>query len=265
MNLKIVTRTCTITVIAVILCVLNVTAETDFWFVQITDTHWGKDDNIQRTRKIVSEINRLPIKPAFVVHTGDILDKSAISRAAMDTGLAILKALKCPVYYAPGNNDIPKDKFQFASEQFIRTFGCLSSYVNTPQVSVITLFDFFAEDSTGKQVYDPIHILDSLLKLTPTDIPILVFLHFPITDDLFDGVFHSTWPKDKKDKFIAVCESHKVAGIICGHYHRDELNHLGSIPEFIAPPVAAKLGRQATFRIYHYENGKISYFTQYIE
>jgi len=265
MNLKIVICKRIITASAVILCVLNATAETDFWFAQITDTHWGKDDNIQRTQKIVTEINRLAIKLAFVVHTGDILDKKAKSRAPLDTGLAILKTLKYPVYFVPGNNDIPKNNFKIASEQYIQTFGSLSSFIKNPLVSVITIFDFFAEDSSGKPAYDPIQKLDSLLKLAPIDIPIIIFQHFPITDDLYDGVFHSTWPKDKKDTFIALCEYHKVAGIICGHYHRDELNQIGSIPEFVAPPVAAKMGRQATFRIYHYENGRISYFTQYIE
>jgi predicted phosphodiesterase len=241
----------------------SASAGSDFWFAQITDTHWGKDDNLERTKKAVGAINSLPVEVSFVVHTGDITDRSANGAVALENGLAILKELKYPVYFVPGNNDIPKNRFKEASADFAAKFGGVSKLTITPHAAVITLFDFPGEAVDAKTAPDPIGVLDSLLKLTSRDLPVLVFQHFPITDDLFDEIFHGGWSAQRKSKFAALCEEHHVAAVICGHFHRDELNWIGTIPEFIAPPIAAKMGRQASFRLYHFENGRISYFTEY--
>lgn len=43
-----------------------------FHFVQITDTHLGKRDHLERTRRLVERINQLPYELACVVHTGSL-------------------------------------------------------------------------------------------------------------------------------------------------------------------------------------------------
>jgi predicted phosphodiesterase len=241
-------------------------AEPDFWFIQLTDTHWGKDDNLARTKKVVAAMNDIPVKIAFAVHTGDIVDKSVENRqAVMDSGLTLLKTLKFPVYFVAGNNDIPEKHFKSASEEFIKKFGGLNRIFVTTEASVITLFDFTVEKKDGKVKYDPVFELDSLLKFTQGNKPVFVFQHFPVTDDYYDDVFHDNWKSEIKDRFVSLCASHNVAAVICGHYHRDELHWIGTIPEFVAPPIAAKMGRQASFRLYHYENGRLAYYSQYIK
>ncbi|MCK5160005.1 MAG: hypothetical protein KAQ99_00375, partial [Candidatus Aureabacteria bacterium] len=42
-------------------------AETHFYFVQITDTHFGEGDHLERTRKAVERINNLPMEIKCVV------------------------------------------------------------------------------------------------------------------------------------------------------------------------------------------------------
>ena len=77
-----------------------------FYFVQITDTHFGDRDHLERTRQLVDMINRLPYEIACVVHTGDVFADSITDEAIVSQGLAILGRLKAPVHILPGNHDI---------------------------------------------------------------------------------------------------------------------------------------------------------------
>jgi UDP-2,3-diacylglucosamine pyrophosphatase LpxH len=64
---------------------------------------------------------------------------------------------------------------------------------------------------------------------------------------------------------VKLINSYNVKAVIAGHFHRDELHWLENVPLYVSSPVAGYWGRQATFRIYEYSNGKIGYRTQYIE
>jgi 3',5'-cyclic AMP phosphodiesterase CpdA len=239
-------------------------AGSDFWFVQITDTHWGVDDNLIRTRKAVAAIGALPVKIAFVLHTGDAVDRSAPDRlAALDSGCALLGKIACPVHYAAGNNDIRKKNFAEDAAQFRKRFGGGARLIVTPEAVIITWFDFPVGEYARATAAEPLDTLDSLLRAAPKNLPVIVFQHFPVADDFYDGQFHPDWSASRRDRFVALCESHRVAAVICGHFHRDELHRFGTLSEFVAAPVAAKKGRQASLRLYHYENGAISYFTGY--
>ena len=77
-----------------------------FSFVQITDTHIGVSDNLQRTEKVVAAINALPQEVEFVAHTGDLFYNTIKDEALLRSALAVLKTLKAPLYVAPGNHDI---------------------------------------------------------------------------------------------------------------------------------------------------------------
>jgi hypothetical protein len=56
-----------------------------------------------------------------------------------------------------------------------------------------------------------------------------------------------------------------VQAVITGHFHRDELHWLDGIPIFAAPPVAAYWGRQASFRLYEYRDGRLGYRAVYLQ
>src|SRR4051812_38723402 len=52
-------------------------AADDFYFVQLSDTHWGfngppNPDSANTLKKAVASVNALPIKPDFIVFTGDL-------------------------------------------------------------------------------------------------------------------------------------------------------------------------------------------------
>src|SRR5512139_2758628 len=74
-------------------------------FVQITDTHLGDRDHLERTRRLVVEINRLPVAVDFVVHTGDIFAGGTPEGEARERLAEAFRALKAPIHFLPGNHD----------------------------------------------------------------------------------------------------------------------------------------------------------------
>ena len=73
----------------------------DFYFVQLTDTHWGDGENLEKTKAAITAINNLPVPIEFVVHTGDMTTRKIEDQNLIDSGLGIMKACKYPVYYVP--------------------------------------------------------------------------------------------------------------------------------------------------------------------
>jgi 3',5'-cyclic AMP phosphodiesterase CpdA len=84
-------------------------------FVHVSDTHISHDphynhDGAMHTpmvgaRSLVHQLNTLPFKPDFVLHTGDVVydpDEDAYAAAR-----EILSEIEAPVYYLPGNHDDP--------------------------------------------------------------------------------------------------------------------------------------------------------------
>jgi len=86
----------------VLLLLLPVAVQADFTFVQISDTHVGKDPAFNaRYAEVVGQINAL--KPAFVIHTGDALADWSPENAALFKEIS--KPLAMPMYVVPGNHD----------------------------------------------------------------------------------------------------------------------------------------------------------------
>jgi predicted phosphodiesterase len=204
----------------------------------------------------------MPIE--FVVHTGDLASQPMENRLFIDSVLAMMHACKYPVYYLPGNHDISFKRFQQTSEAFIRNFGNLCRRIEVHGVSMITLFNFKIWDANGRTIYNPLTQLDSLLKDKPTKMSAIIFQHDPIINDFYNNAFQPGWPPEDRIAFQTLCETNTIIAVIAGHFHRDEFHWLGQIPLYISAPVSGKRGRQATFRVYHYKNGKLSYFSQYL-
>ena len=240
--------------------------KSDFYFVQITDTHWGDNDNLSRTRAIVDSINKLSVPITFVAHTGDLTAEGICSGACVDSGFAIMKKLRYPVIYAAGNRDISEENYKAESEAFAKNCKSICEKREINNVCVVNLFNFWISDTvTGKTIYDPSAKLDSLLSGVAQNEPILIFQHDPMVNSFYENAFHEgDWDLKSRNKYFEICHRYNVKGIFAGHFHRDEIHWDGYLPIFVSEPIAADNGHQASFRVYHYLNGQISYFTQYI-
>jgi 3',5'-cyclic-AMP phosphodiesterase len=81
------------------------------YFVQISDTHIGPTQDYERhgyasypcAERLVELLNNLPVKPEFVIHTGDVVtepDPRSYRLAA-----ELFARLELPIYYVNGNHD----------------------------------------------------------------------------------------------------------------------------------------------------------------
>ncbi len=85
----------------------------DLTFVQISDTHIGfkksaNPDVVGSLRRAIADIHALPVRPAFVVHTGDV---SHLSRAdEFGSARELLQELRVDgVHTVPGEHDTIDD------------------------------------------------------------------------------------------------------------------------------------------------------------
>ncbi len=237
----------------------------DFYFVQVTDTHFGPDKHIKSLRKIVTYINHLPMKIEFVAVTGDLTSENIEDPEVMQAGLDELKRLQVPLHVLPGNHDIRPQKKDIMYKLYKKYFGKAYYTVQYHGVSCIFWYDEpwhgGGLDITG---YEPLAWLEQSLQQAGQE-PVLLFLHSPPTTDFYQNSFHDSWPPQKLAPFRELISRYPVQGIFAGHFHRAEQHWLGSVPVYVAPSVAAYWKRQASYRIWHYQDGRLSYMTQYIE
>jgi 3',5'-cyclic AMP phosphodiesterase CpdA len=235
-----------------------------FYFVQITDTHFGDHRHFERTRKIVEQINKLPMEIKFVVHTGDIVMDNIDDEKSIRPGLDLLKNIRVPVHYVPGNHDIVQKRLNGTHNTYKKYFGEL---VSRAQYQGVTFIFLYTEPLAGNfhiDGYHPMHQLESLLEKAGNH-PVVIFHHRPSVDSFYKNRMHEGWDPEIRSKWIRLINSYNIKAVIAGHFHRDEHHWLGEVPLYVSPPVAGYFGRQGAFRIYEYKKGKLGYRTQYVE
>jgi len=236
-----------------------------FYFVQVTDTHWGARDGAALTRRAVEAINQLPYKIEFVVHTGDMLADSIGSESVVQDGLDAMKGLTAPVYYVPGNHDILTSDVPTTAGLYKKYFGALSRRVDVQ--GVVCLF-FYSEPLAGGfrvRGYDALGWLEQNLK-DVGDKPVLLFQHSPSVGNLFDKHDPSVWDEGMRETWEKLVKGKaSLKAIVAGHLHRDELHWVGQIPLYVSAPMARFWDRQPSFRVYEYWDGRLGYWTVYLE
>lgn len=242
--------------------------ETDtlFYFVQMTDPHFGRETVPERMKLLISEINELPMKIEFVAVTGDITNRSVQDPAIVELAKSSMEGLKVPLHLVIGNEDINvgwEKHDHHASlesvEAYKKNFGPLA--YKKEYHGVVCLFVCTAPLDQGLEIpgYDPMEWMRQELDEAAGK-PVLIFNHWTSAFD-YAG---QNWPDDKKAEWEELITSANVKGEFTGHYHRSEQHWIGDIPVYVAAPVAGR-GFQSTFRIYEYYNGRLTYITRYLD
>lgn len=239
-------------------------SEARFHFVQITDTHFGDRDHLDRTRRLVEQINHLPLEIACVVHTGDVFADNITDDRITAEGMAVLQQLKAPLHVLPGNHDILEKDPERTLQAYRQRVGPL---VHQAEYNgVVFVFGYTEPLALGFDVkgYDPLKELKAALCGAGGK-PVLLFHHRAAVEDYYEFALHPGWSGEARRRFEALVHDWNVKAVISGHFHRDELHGLNGVPIFTAPPVAGYWGRQASFRIYDYHDGIRSYRTIYLK
>lgn len=234
------------------------------YFVQITDTHFGTEGHYHIAEKMVAQINRLPFPIQCVVHTGDIMADNIMDKKAVERGRRILQNLKVPVHYLPGNHDIELQDPDVTHKAYSESFGPLVNRIEYQDVVFLFIYTEPLRTHITIDDYQPLARLEAHLKRSDGK-PVIVFHHAPSIGSFYKNKLHRGWRKEIRDAWVRLLNAYGVKAVIAGHFHRDEHHWLGDVPLYICSPMAPYWGRQPTFRIYEYRNGRIGYRTQYLE
>lgn len=78
-------------------------------FLQISDSHVGfakpaNPDALGTLREAIAQVKAMPVKPAFLIHTGDITHLSKAGE--FDDAAKVIDEAGLPVFYVPGEHDV---------------------------------------------------------------------------------------------------------------------------------------------------------------
>jgi 3',5'-cyclic AMP phosphodiesterase CpdA len=155
-------------------------------FLQISDSHVGFDkpanpNALGTLQEAIDRISALPVKPAFMIHTGDI---SHLSKAPeFDNADRIISQAGLDVHYVPGEHDFLDEEQKLYRERYGRGAkgaGWYSFDANGVHfVGLVNVVDLQA-GGLGNLGNDQLEWLNADLSNRSASTPIVVFAHIPL-------------------------------------------------------------------------------------
>jgi hypothetical protein len=207
-------------------------ADQDFFFVQMTDTHWGfKNPQInpeahQTLHKAVAAVNALPQQPDFIMFSGDLThttDDPQERRRRLAEFRSIVAGLHVKdVRFMPGEHDAALDR----GEAYKELFGPLHYSFDHKGVHFIALDN--TSDPGASLGAAQIEWLAQDLKGRDRDRPIVVFAHRP----LFDLLPEWDWATRDGAAAMEVLMPFRKVTVFYGHIHQTHQHMTGHIPHY---------------------------------
>ena len=197
-------------------------ATTGFTFAQFSDSHLGfnKDPNmdpIATLREAIADLAKLPTKPAFIIHTGDI---SHLSKPAeFDAAAEIFKETGLPVFYVPGEHDVLTDEGASYRERFApkaKGDGWFSfDHAGVHYVGLVNVQNLKAGGLGNLGNAQLVWLADDL-KAVKSSTPIVVFAHIP----LWTVYAEWGWGTDDGANALALLARFGSVTVLNGHIHQ---------------------------------------------
>ncbi len=155
-------------------------------FLQISDSHTGFDrpanPNVNGTLELaINKVKALPVKPSFMIHTGDITHLS--KPAEFDDADRIISQARLDVHYVPGEHDILDDGVKLYRERYGRGAkgaGWYSFDANGVHfIGLVNVVDLKA-GGLGNLGNEQLEWLENDLKGRAASTPIVVLAHIPL-------------------------------------------------------------------------------------
>lgn len=201
----------------------------DFFFVQLSDTHWGFDgpkinpDAAGTLKKAVAEVNALARQPDFIVFTGDLThttDDPVERRKRLGEFRDIVAGLKVRnIRFMPGEHDASLDHGK-AYQEF---FGETHYVFDHKGVHFIALDN--VSDPAATLGDEQLAWLAADLKGRDRKAPIVVLTHRP----LFDLAPTWDWATRDGDKALALLMPFEHVTVFYGHIHQENHRTTGHI------------------------------------
>jgi len=196
-------------------------AEETFFFVQLSDTHWGfqgpvvNPDARGTLPKAIAAVNALPIEPDFVIFTGDLThttDDPAERRKRLTEFREQARALKNPnVRYMAGEHDASLDRGEAWKEFFGKTYYTFDH----KGVHFVCLDN--VSDPAARIGDEQLDWLRDDLARQDKDARIVVFTHRP----LFDLMPQWDWATRDGARAIELLMPFRHVTVFYGHIHQE--------------------------------------------
>ena len=196
-------------------------AAEEFYFVQLSDTHWGftgpevNPDAAGTLQKAVASVNALAVPPDFVVFTGDLThttDDPVERRARLRQFKEIVGELKVKrVHFMPGEHDASLDR----GEAYREFFGDTNYTFDHKGIHFIVLDN--VSDPGAIVGEAQLAWLKADLADRPKDAHIVVLTHRP----LFDLYPQWDWATRDGAQVIDVLLPYQHVTVFYGHIHQE--------------------------------------------
>jgi hypothetical protein len=204
-------------------------AQDDFYFVQLSDTHWGfsgpavNPDAGGTLHKAVAAVNALPEQPDFIVFTGDLThttDDAQERRRRLAEFRDIVGALKNRnVRFLPGEHDAALDRGQ-AWKEF---FGPSNYSFDHKGIHFVAIDN--VSDPAARIGEEQLAWLKADLAGLANDAPIVVLAHRP----LFDLYPQWDWATRDGAQAIDILMPYRNVTVFYGHIHQENHHMTGHI------------------------------------
>jgi 3',5'-cyclic AMP phosphodiesterase CpdA len=199
-----------------------VAAETGFSFVQISDSHIGfnqaaNPNSLATLDEAIDKIGKLPTRPAFMIHTGDITHLAKPEQ--FDTALQSISRARLETHYAPGEHDIIDDDTNKAYlERFGKGAGGGWYSFDHGGVHFISLNNVvnLKDNGLGYLGADQLAWFADDLKAKTNSTPIVVFGHIPL------WMISADWGWGTQDSQQALASLARFGSVtvLNGHIHQ---------------------------------------------
>jgi len=196
-------------------------AEETFFFVQLSDTHWGfqgpvvNPDPRGTLPKAIAAVNALPLEPDFVIFTGDLThttDDPGERRKRLTEFREQARALKNPnVRYMAGEHDASLDRGEAWKEFFGKTYYTFDH----KGVHFVCLDN--VSDPAARIGDEQLDWLRDDLARQDKDARIVVFTHRP----LFDLMPQWDWATRDGARAIELLMPFRHVTVFYGHIHQE--------------------------------------------
>jgi 3',5'-cyclic AMP phosphodiesterase CpdA len=191
-------------------------------FLQISDSHIGFDKPANphtsaTLEEAMAKIKTLPVKPSFMIHTGDITHLSKVPE--FDDADKIISQARLDVHYVPGEHDVIDPERKLYLDRYGKGAKGAGWYsfdaAGVHFIGLVNVVDLKA-GGMGNLGQDQLSWLEADLKTRTPSTPIVVFAHIPL------WAVYPTWGWGTEDsaRALELLKGFGSVTVLNGHIHQ---------------------------------------------
>jgi len=228
--------------------------ETPLYFVQLSDPQFGMysgnkgfEQETANFEFAVASVNRL--KPAFVVVTGDLVNKPGNDAQATEYLRITAKiAPSIPVHQVAGNHDVGNEPTPESLAAYRKRFGPdFYGFRTGPLYGIVldSCLIFAPAGAPSDFARQEAWLKSELVKARSSGARhIVVFQHHPyFVSDLDETDEYHNIPRERRRAYVELLAAAGVKYVFAGHYHQNARAQGGGLEMITTGPVGNPLGR----------------------